>query len=128
MYRTVDPGLLTALLAVKSHLHFSHVIVPLSCPHNRSSSSCFESFLVLSLVFSSFSLPSAVVTLIRSLSHISSSFTHFIYSMHSHNEWSNHSAIKCKQPRLLFNKRLHAFACSAIQIRQCYYCCIPPNL
>lgn len=31
-------------------------------------------------------------------SHTSQSSRHFIYSIHAFNEWSNHGAIKCKQP------------------------------
>lgn len=52
-------------------------------------------FLPLSpLVFSS----SASLGLIGFRSHTSQSSRHFIYSIHAFNEWSNHGAIKCKQP------------------------------
>lgn len=51
-----------------------------------------------------------------SLCHIVASHQHCIYSWHSFNEWSNHSAIKCKQPHILSDETLPQFACSAIRL------------
>lgn len=84
MFRTLCSVSLTALFAIYG-LHHSHDLSPFIFPPH---------FFPLPLVFSS----SASLRLIGFRSHTSQSSRHFIYSIHAFNEWSNHGAIKCKQP------------------------------
>lgn len=94
--------------------------VPLHPLVSDSYSSLIKSSLFVPVRLSSFPLLpapcSAILSFISSLSHISTGEQYFVYSLHSFNEWSNHSAIKCKQPYILYDKTLPRFSCSAIQL------------